>query len=310
MKRNVARGNFLLIKIITGIFVALLAIYIPLKIYIAKSEKDWPENAEARLEIYVTGRFGLGSEPGSRLAELGELKDLIAKNRDEKPMLLVEACGSGCCGNEIHQGFLFDEPAWKRITEIGYDTIVPGAACPGRKKEDYFRRLIDYSGPNILLAPANLFPGSQVTGSLKKEAVVELTLTDITGGESIDMKAGIFCVLFTDSIYRGYDRNKPFNLIDPRMAALETAASMKKKNIGLVMALCSADEGSGEALAAEVPGVDLVVNYTETAGPTARRVTGGSLLVNLDNESVLSRITVTITADSLSAVVNEIERGG
>jgi len=310
MKRNVARGNFLLIKIITGIFVVLLAIYIPLRIHIARSGKGWPEKAVADLEIYVTAGFGPRSGPRVRLEELEALIDPADEQRDERSFLLVDACGSGCCGKEDFRGGFFDEEVRKRIAGTGYDAIIPGPACPGQKEEDYFRKLVGYSGQTILLIPANLFEGSRPAGSLKKKAVMELTLADMAEGEPVDIKTGIFCVLFSDSIYRSYDRNKPFNLIDPRMAALETAASMKKKQVDLILAFCSASGGRSEALAAEVPGIDLVVNFTGDGGSAVRRVPGGALLVDLGNKSCLNRITVTITADSLSAVVNKTEKGG
>lgn len=63
MRRTTGKTNRRLIHAMLAVFVVLLAVYIPLKIYIARSESSGGVPPDVRISIFVTGGLEGYREP-------------------------------------------------------------------------------------------------------------------------------------------------------------------------------------------------------------------------------------------------------
>ena len=129
-------------------------------------------------------------------------------------------------------------------------------------------------------------------------------------GREGGVRVGIFAVVLPHLIY-SIDPivNDYYDVIDPRMAALEAVSSLRARGCDLIVAISHQGWSRSVELAGEVPGIDIVINGWRSH-PTAHGETHhGAFVVDTGpNRTTLTEISVVWRGSEPEA--RAIERGG
>ena len=261
MSGNAARQLSPFIRIMIAIFLLLLAVWIVLKIYIARSEPSGPQADGTKVSIFVTAglkgyREPRGSDKDS-FSGMARWASLIDKRRTQHPAILLDAgdfCGSAQGNAETPDIKYFFEG----MRMIGY-----AAAGIGSDEIRFgHRRLhekVDRSGFELL--SSNIFGRAEEEIPGARYTVIRTggrrTLTGMKGG----LKIGVFSVALPRFINEtGPGIPLHYDVLDPRIAALEAVSVLKEKGCDLIVALSYQSWPMSLALAESVDGIDIVIN--------------------------------------------------
>jgi hypothetical protein len=163
------------------------------------------------------------------------------------------------------------------------------------------------------MAPSNIVASAASRSSLQKLAVREVKLYDTSSGEKLGLKTGIFSVIFSDSIHERYEMNSPYNIIDPKIAALEAASELKKKKCRLSIAVCGTEAATSEELAFIDAGIDIIINLSRSDPESRCYPLNGAYAVQAGTESpMIEKLTVILEKDRFEVKIAEksIDTGG
>jgi hypothetical protein len=318
MKNNVSRENSTLLKISMIVFIGLLAIYIPLKIYISYSNNNTALQGEISLKIFVTHNIWLSNESpvergpftetksyNSRSLEYGNtdkhntwaksLFDSLKSIRAKNHALLVDLCGIGYHSGE-NKYSIFPEFS-KEARVLNYDAIATGMP----DNINYFLNLIKSDYSSLPFTSVNIIndDGKRI---LKKWIIKEIKGVESKTGDKVKIKIGIFSVTFADS-YSDQNLREPRNLINPKIASLEAVTKMENEMCNLIIALSETSPGNSIDLARSVHGIDLVINASKSGKGTQCRSIPDSYIFDIsENSPYLQEINIRLAKDSLIVI--------
>lgn len=306
MKRTATNRNFILIRICLIVFLVLLAVYIPLKIYISRTEQKWPEQARAGFKLYVTRSFFCRGAEASRGVEgIDSLSRSVSRERKAgEPLLLIETEGVFCEGGG--PGILTDSGFAKKARGAGYDAVFTGQPVGPEDEETLLHALAESPGRRALLSPSNVIPSPMTGIALIRRTVRKLRLSDTATGEKLVAKAGIFGVIFADSVYERKDKNGRYDIINPKIAALEAASALKEEGCRFIIAICGGGKEESVDLAETVPGIDLVINASSASEGTSLVKVNRCLVAHIGGEGrIIVKLSVLLEKDSFEVTIDE-----
>ncbi len=316
MKRKIKKENSVLLKISSIVFIALLAIYIPLKVYISHSENDPVIREQVVLTIFVTHNIWCSHEfSGERVPfteteysnsssdESGNtegnspraetLFDFIKSAMEKEHALLVDLCGISCCKANKYSGL----PFYKEAQLLKYDAIAAG--LPHVTKNFYDSIKLDYS--SLPFTSVNIINNNGKT-ILDRWIIKETEGLNSKTGKMVKIKIGVFSVSFADSA-SGQNSQEFHNIINPKIASLEAVTKMKNEMCDLIIALSRTSPEKSVDLATSVSGIDLVINASESdVLPLCRPVHNLYILNIAENSPSLQEINIRLTEDSLTVI--------
>jgi hypothetical protein len=256
MRSNLPRKNFALIIAMVIIFAVLLAVYIPLKIHIRNSGEISPVEETVSFEILITRDLLWSLWPAEEGSSTGEdLPRRIGENVSRESVLIIDYL-------EINAGITEDEHAPDRIPvnrleDIEYDAIFPviASASPANLLSGRVK-LLELPLPMV---SANIVP-EKATGDNLRQWVISEVRGSAGDGTSRKIRVGLFSVSFSDSIQSAYSRFNRYNLVNPRIAALEVINRMKKDGCHLIIAVFGPGMTGSPG---ELPGIDLILESGE-----------------------------------------------
>jgi 2',3'-cyclic-nucleotide 2'-phosphodiesterase (5'-nucleotidase family) len=302
MKRKIKKENSVLLKISSIVFIALLAIYIPLKVYISHSEKKPVIRGQVALTIFITHNiwcsheFSGGRESGN-IEENSPLKktlfDSIKSATEKEHALLVDLCGISCCKANKYPGLPFP----KEAQLLKYDAIAVGLHHATNNFHD--SKKLGYS--SLPFTSANIINTDGKT-IFNRWIIKETVGLNSKTGEMVKIKIGIFSVTFADS---ASDQNsqESHTIINPKIASLEAVTRMKNEMCDLIIALSRTSPEKSIDLATSVSGIDILINASESGvAPLCRPVHNLYILNIAENSPPLQEINIKLTEDSLTVI--------
>jgi 2',3'-cyclic-nucleotide 2'-phosphodiesterase (5'-nucleotidase family) len=275
MSGNVAKDLSPFIRIMIAIFLLLLAVWIVLKIYIARTESPEPPADGTKISVFVTAGLGGYREPRGSEADtysgMAQWASLIDMRRRQNPAILVDA-GDFCdpaweAGAEAEAGYFFEAMGLIGYTAAG---IGSGEILFGRER---LYEMADRAGFELLSANIRGGRGEEMPGS--KHTVIRAggrrTLTGMKGG----VRIGVFSVALRELI-PGVD----FDILDPRIAALEAVSILKEKGCDLILALSYQGWEESLSLAESVDGIDIVINGLSGHDRLTEKRIGNTMVVD------------------------------
>jgi 2',3'-cyclic-nucleotide 2'-phosphodiesterase (5'-nucleotidase family) len=215
---------------------------------------------------------------------------LIENRRNERPALLVDA-GDFCPINDKRDQELANKYFFEALKKLRYDALAVG------EKEILF-------GRSKLLEAADRQKLALVSANVRdKETGRPLTTPNtvkVVGGKRRffrtvgGIKVGIFSVASPDLLYAP-DRfvQKYYDVVDPRIAALEAVSELRAKGCDVIVALSHQDWNESVELARTVPGLDIVVSSHGSRMKTVSERIGSALVVGTgDNNTSFTEIEV------------------
>ncbi|MBD3180515.1 MAG: hypothetical protein GF417_13580 [Candidatus Latescibacteria bacterium] len=301
MKSNLSRKNIALLGISVIIFIALLAVYIPLKIYINREESDSPVTGKVSFNILITRNLsGALDQARSGNRNPDRTVELVTSSDNRESLLLIdfiEIVPGISAGEERPAGFPTD-----KLKKIGYRAVAPLIL-----RRDSMKFL---SGPLWLfdlplpLVSANIVATKESSNNLRRWLITDIEARADGNSGSREIRIGIFSVSNPDSIRAEYSRFNHYNLISPGIAALEAINRMIKEECHLIIALC--DAGTTEILD-DLPGIDLILEMGEK---NFSRRSKDALTVSFSGEEDGPvNLMVTYSKDSLRAAPGNYEPG-
>lgn len=202
---------------------------------------------------------------------------LIDKRRERHPAILLDA--GGFCNPAQGKSTTFDtEYFFEGMRMIDYAAVGVGAdeIRFGRKR---LLKRIEEAGLKLLSSNIYDKRGGKMLGS--KYAVIRAggrrSLTGTEGG----IKIGVFSVtlpLFIHEIDPGIP--KFYDILDPKIAALEAVSTLRKKGCDLIVALSYQGWQGSLELAGSVDGIDVVINGRREHNRPTGKVVGQTMVVD------------------------------
>jgi 2',3'-cyclic-nucleotide 2'-phosphodiesterase (5'-nucleotidase family) len=202
---------------------------------------------------------------------------LIDKRRERHPAILLDA-GGFCNPGQGSTMALDLDYFFEGMRKIGYAAAGIGADDIrfGRKR---LLERVDQAGFKLLSANIYDKRGGEMLGS--KHTVIRAggrrSLTGIQGG----VKIGVFSVtlpLFIHEIDPGI--LKFYDILDPRIAALEAVSALKQEGCDLIVALSYQGWKGSLTLAESVDGIDVVINGRREHNRPTGKIVGQTTVVD------------------------------
>ncbi|MFO7915269.1 MAG: hypothetical protein R6U43_06210 [Candidatus Krumholzibacteriales bacterium] len=287
MKSNISKRNLALIRFSVIVFIILLALYIPLKIHISKEEGSPPIEHQVRFDMMITRNLSCALTRGGGCASGERIAEIIENNN---PSLLIDYM-------EITPGLLkagarMEDLPIEKLKKTGYHAVVPVISDenPPEVLSGSFR-LLQLPLP---LTSANIVPGREGGNNLSQWIIAGIEGQQTKTGERREIKAGIFSISPADSVQPEYSRFNKYNIINPKIAALEAINRMKREGCHIVIAVCGA---GGERELLGLPGIDIIL---EKAGQTTTSSSKQRVKVNFGGSGLPADIfRVFYSADSI-----------
>ena len=219
---------------------------------------------------------------------------LIDKRRASHPAILLDV--GGFCNPGQGKSMAFDlDYFFEGMRKIGYAAAGVGAdeIRFGRKR---LLERVDQAGFELLSANIYDKRGDEMLGA--KYTVLRAggrrSLTGVQGG----VKIGVFSVtlpLFLHEI--DPDIPKYYDILDPRIAALEAVSSLREKGCDLIVALSYQGWKGSLTLAESVDGIDVVINGRREHNRPTGEMVGKTMVVDTGIRRIsLTEILVEWTA--------------
>jgi len=294
MKSNLSSKNPALIKISVVIFILLLAAYIPLKIHISSEGETEPVAETVSFDIIITRNLSRCIYPGGRCAAgIENTREMIRAGEKGESLLILDYL-------EIDPAKLEESTRPKqlpvdRLKRIGYHAIAPVIA--GESTAEFLSSPRTVFQLPLPLVSANIIPEQDRNHNLRQWVCGDISGAVRGKDEYRDIRIGIFSVSRMDSIEDSYSRFNSYNIINPKIAALEVINRLNREGCHLIIAVCGA--GFNEDLRS-VPGIDLIL---EGAGKTRIRSNAENYMVSFgEDSSTANRFRVLFSEDSLKVI--------
>jgi 5'-nucleotidase/UDP-sugar diphosphatase len=215
---------------------------------------------------------------------------LIENRRDERPVLMIDA-GDFCSTGIQRDKELTNKYFFQAMKELRYDALVIG------EKEILFgkRNLLETARRSKLPLVS-----SNILDKKTKRQIGAPHIVRTIGGTRLvfktvgGVKVGIFGVTAPDLVY-ATDRlaREYYEVIDPRIAALEAVSQLRGKGCEVIIALSHQPWEESTGLAREVDGIDVVVSSHGGGLKTLSDRLGTALIVQTgDNTRSFTEIEV------------------
>lgn len=202
---------------------------------------------------------------------------LIKERRREHPAILLDAGG-------------FTDPAPREEAELDDDYFFEGMRSIGYEAAGVGPSEIEYGRTRLLERVDEAGFELLSTNIVDKRGGGRLgspwTVLRVGGRKSIfgrtgGLRIGVFAVVLP-RLVEEIDPLIPryYDLIDPRLAALEAVSALREKNCDLIVALSYQGWGESLELAREVPGIDLVINGKRGHGSATGEMADGTMVVD------------------------------
>ncbi|HMA76412.1 MAG TPA: hypothetical protein VKO43_03790 [Candidatus Krumholzibacteriaceae bacterium] len=292
MKRRTEKETPILLRISMIVFIVLLAVYIPLRIYISHSGPSRLKREKIDFTIFVTHNISSPAETRKHGYNYDRYPD-----RQKGDGLLVELCGIGCYTAEDRYSDFIDFT--KAAENLRYDAV----AVDLSRNMDYFLKLIESGYSHIPFTSVNIIDDDGKT-IFRRWIIKEIKGKNPETDETAEVKTGIFSVAF-DREDSDYTTVRRYKTIDPRIASLEATTRMENENCALVVALSRVSSEKSIDLARSVPGIDLVINLSEPGTRARLRSTGNSYIFDIpEGSSSLQKLNIKLDQDSLNVLLS------
>ncbi|HER43796.1 MAG TPA: hypothetical protein ENO08_04990 [Candidatus Eisenbacteria bacterium] len=213
---------------------------------------------------------------------------LVEKRRGERPVMLIDA-GDFCSVGATKDKEIKDRYFFEAVGMLGYDAmgIAENEILFGRANlEEVAKR------KGLPLVSANIL--DKASG----EPIVDRYVIRRIGGggflffRSGGIKIGVFSVAEPSLVY-GADRlvTKYYEVLDPRIAALEAASDLRGKGCDMIVALSHREWDLSVELARSTPGIDIVVaSHSSTASARSLDVDGVLVVATGSNRTTFAEI--------------------
>jgi len=307
MSGNAARQLSPFIRMMIAIFLLLLAVWIVLKIYIARTEPSGPQADGTKISIFVTAGLKAYREPGGAdkdsFSGMARWASLIDKRRTQHPSILLDAgdfCGSAQWDKETSDIRYFFEG----MRMIGY-----AAAGIGSDEIRFGHRRLqekaDRAGFELLSANISGIPDGEIPGA--RYTVIRTGGRRTLTGTKRGLKVGVFSVALPQFIYEtGPDIHLQYDILDPRIASIEAVSALKEKGCDLIVALSYQSWPMSLALAECVDGIDIVINGRPGHDRSTGKKVGRTTVVDTGIKTTsLTEVFVEWTGGSPAIMVRE-----
>lgn len=215
---------------------------------------------------------------------------LIDTRRADRPVVLVDT-GDFCYPRARRNAEFEDDFFFQGMRLMRYDAAGIGPAEIRYGRADLLERAAEARlrllGTNILDRRGHGTLGERWT---IVHAGGRRTLFGREGG----VRIGIFAVTLPHYVY-GVDpiAQEYYEVVDPRIAALEAVSRLREEGCDLIVALSFQGWPKSVALAEEVPGIDIVINGKRSHGSAWGEAHGGALVVDTGpHRTTLTEISV------------------
>lgn len=282
-----------LIRFIVVIFILLLAVYIPLKIYINREEGLSHVEQQVSFDMMVTRNLSCTlSRPAGEYTCRQRIGEII---ENHKPSLLIDY-------TEISSRLLKEAPGrenlpLEKLRNTGYHAVAPVIA--DRNSMEALSGAFWLLRLPLPLTSANIVPGSESGNNLRQLIITDIEAKRAETGKRRDIKAGIFSISLADSIQPEYSRFNKYNIINPKIAALEVINRLKREGCHIVIAVCGP---GGEKELLELPGIDIIL---EKAGKPGFSYDRGRVTVRFGGEDLpvdIFRVSYSVDSIGVSRV--------
>lgn len=222
---------------------------------------------------------------------------LIEQRRREKSVLLFDT-GDFCQIRRTTHQDIKDRLFFEGMKLLGYDAVAIGEREIkfGRKKLHKFAKQYKLS-----LISSNII--DRMTGKLIAKPFV---IKDIGGKRSLfgrkgGLKVGVFSVILPGFVLSVDSKAIDYyNVLDPKIAALEAVTTLRSKGCDLVIAISHQGWKKSLDLAHDVPGIDIVINSHRSHRGTFRERIAHTLVVDIgENKTSFTEIEIAFKGDSL-----------
>jgi len=231
---------------------------------------------------------------------------LIDKRRTQHPVILLDA-GGFCNPAQGSKASFNVDYFFEGMRMMGYAAVGVGAdeIRFGRKR---LLEKVDKAGFELLSANIYDKRGVEMLGAKHKVIRVggRRTLAGTRGG----VKIGVFAVTLPLFIHEiDPDITRYYDILDPRIAALEAVSALREKGCDLIVALSYQGWTKSLALAESVDGIDIVINgRREHNQPTGEKI-GNTTVVDTGIRRIsLAEVFIEWTAGSPRVRVRESGR--
>jgi 2',3'-cyclic-nucleotide 2'-phosphodiesterase (5'-nucleotidase family) len=231
---------------------------------------------------------------------------LIDLRRTERPAILVDS-GDFCYPRARRHAEFEDDFFFEGMRLMRY-----AAAGIGSNEIRYGReRLLERaSEADLVLLGTNIID-KRGDGTLgRKWTIVQAGGRRSLFGREGGVRVGIFSVTLPHFVY-GVDplAQKYYEVIEPRLAALEAVSRLREKNCDLIVAISNQGWDKSVAFAEQVPGIDIVINGRRSHPSAFGEMHGGALVVDTGpHRTTLAEVSVVWRGGVPSATV--VDRGG
>ena len=231
---------------------------------------------------------------------------LIDIRRTERPAILVDT-GDFCYPRARRNGQFEDDYFFEGMRLMRY-----AAAGIGSNEIRYGReRLLERAAEADLTLLGTNIIDKRGNGTLGRPwTIVQAGGRRTPFGREGGIRIGIFSVTLQHFIY-GVDplAQKYYEVIDPRLAALEAISHLRERNCDLIVAISHQGWDKSVAFAEQVPGINIVLNGQQSHPAAFGEMHGGAFVVDTGpHRTTLTEVTVVWRDGVPAATVTE--RGG
>ncbi|RJR30881.1 MAG: hypothetical protein C4574_01745 [Candidatus Latescibacterota bacterium] len=222
---------------------------------------------------------------------------LVEARRRERPTVLLDT-GDFYFGADVRHREMNDRYLFRSMRLLGYDAAGVGESELRIGLDELRSRAGPHAPP---LVAANLLDRRTRERALPGEIVKEFSGVRTASGARGRLRVGVFAVVFPPPWHRGLaDGSSRYAAIDPKLAALESAARLRADGCHVVVAISHLGWEESVALAREVPGIDVVLNGHRTGRTMRFERAGRTAVVETGaKEQFFTEVTVIFGADSL-----------
>jgi 2',3'-cyclic-nucleotide 2'-phosphodiesterase (5'-nucleotidase family) len=229
---------------------------------------------------------------------------LVERRRRERPTLLIDTGDFSLppgTGNRALKERLFLDG----MRLLRYDAVGIGES-EIRAGLDAVSTAADRHG--IPLVCSNL-----IDRTVGRPALPTTIVKDVGGkrtlfGRTGTVRVGIFAVVLPTLVYGAAPGVAArYEVVDPRLAALEAVTNLRRDGCDLIVAVSHQGWPRSLDLAREVPGIDLVLNaHREHADPYMERIGSTYVVDGGETERSFTEVEVQFAGDTLSAAVTNV----